>query len=60
MGNDSLIIALALATLILAICFGLWQWYKSGRAKTEHHHSALTEGRPELRDGRTRPGVKGD
>jgi hypothetical protein len=60
MGNDSLIISLALGTLILAIGFGLWQWYKSGRAKVEHHHSALTDRRPELRDGRNMPGVKRD
>jgi hypothetical protein len=60
MGNESLILALALATLILAVVFGLWQWYKAGRAKAEHHHSAVTEGRPDLRDGRKMPGVKPD
>ena len=60
MENDGLINTLALATLILAIAFGLWQWFKAGRAKSEHHHSAMTEGHPELRDGRKMPGVKED
>ena len=58
MDNSSLIISLALVTLILVVAVLLWQRYKVGKAKSEHHHSALTEGHPEQRSTSGAPGVK--
>lgn len=59
MGNDSLIWILALATLVIAVGVAIWQRRVAARSKDEHHHSALTAGRPEQRksDG-SDPGTK--
>ena len=50
---------IALATFALVLVFALWQRGAVSKAKKEHHHSAMTEGKPELRksDG-SDPGTK--
>ena len=50
MDNPTLIIALAIATLLIVIVALVYQRLHVQKAKEEHHHSALTEGHPEQRD----------
>lgn len=40
---------LALATFAIVLVFAVWQRAAVIKAKAEHHHTAMTEGRPELR-----------
>ncbi len=57
--NDSAIVwALAIFTLVAALGFAIWQRFKVEKAKREHHHTAMTEGKPELRGTGGAPGVK--
>ncbi len=57
--NDSNIIwTLAIFTLLAAVVFGVWQRFKVEKAKKEHHHTAMTEGKPELRKTDGAPGVE--
>ncbi len=51
MSNPTLIISLALATLVIVIGYLIYQSFAVKKAKDEHHHSAVTEKKPELRDG---------
>lgn len=51
---------LALVTFALVLIFAIWQRSDVRKAKREHQHSAMTEGKPELRksdgsDPGTRP-----
>ena len=50
MNNSTLIIALALTTLLIVIGVLIYQRLNVKKAQDEHHHSALTEGHPEQRD----------
>jgi len=51
MGNSLLIIALAVGTLTIVIAYLVIERIGVAKAKDEHHHSAATEGKPQLRDG---------
>ena len=50
---------LALATLGIVLVIAIWQRRVAAKSKDEHHHSAMTEGRPDQRksDG-SDPGTK--
>jgi Tfp pilus assembly protein PilE len=49
MSDSTLIITLALVTLLVGVAYGIWQLVMVRRAKKKHHHTALTEGKPEQR-----------
>ena len=51
MNNSSLIISLALATLVIVVLYLVVQRFRVSKAKDEHHHSAITKGRPDQRNG---------
>ena len=51
MGNSLLIISLAVGTMTIVIAYLVVERIGVSKAKDEHHHSAVTEGKPELRDG---------
>ncbi len=51
MGNSLLIISLAVMTLVIVICYLVIERVAVSKAQDEHHHSAITEGKPEQRDG---------
>lgn len=57
MDNSSLVITLALVTLVLVVAYALWQRHRVSKAKDEKHHSALTAGRPDQRQTGGAPGV---
>ena len=50
MDNPTLIIALALATLLIVIGILVYQRMNVKKAQVEHHHSAVTKGHPEQQD----------
>ena len=58
MNNSSIIWGLAIFTLVAALVFAMWQRFRVEKAKKEHHHTAMTEGHPELRKTDGAPGVK--
>ena len=49
MDTNSLIVVLALATLLAALGVGVWQFARARQAEKTNEHSALSENRPELR-----------
>ncbi len=51
MGNSLLIISLAVITLTIVVGYLIVERVGVAKAKDEHHHSALTENKPGLRDG---------
>lgn len=58
MNDSNYIWALALFTFLAVLGVALWQRMKVEKAKKEHHHTAMTEGRPDLRRTDGAPGVK--
>lgn len=58
MDSSTLIISVVITTLLLVLCYAVWQRFKVSKAKDEHHHTALTEGHPEQRTTTGAPGVK--
>lgn len=46
MDNPTLIITLALATLVIALGYAIWQRGRVARAKDRNTHSALTQPEP--------------
>lgn len=50
MNNSTLIIVLALATLLIVVGILIYQRVNVKKAQVEHHHSAMTRGHPEQRD----------
>lgn len=57
MDGSTIVWLLAIFTLGAGVAFGIWQRINVAKAKKEHHHSALTEGHPELRRTDGAPGV---
>lgn len=55
--DTTVIWPLAIVTLVIVIAVALWQRAKVAKAKTDHAHSALTEGRPAERRTDGAPGV---
>ena len=51
MNNPLLIISLAMATLTIVIAYLVIERIGLSKAKDEHHHSEITKGAPNLRDG---------
>ncbi len=51
MQNSLLIIALAVSTLTIVIAYLIIERVGLSKAKDEHHHSEVTKGSPELRNG---------
>ena len=51
MTNELLIPALAVSTLTIVIAYLVIERIGTSKAKDEHHHSAVTENQPNLRDG---------
>lgn len=49
MDSNSLIIVLALVTLVAALILGVWQFRRARSAEKKNEHSAISESRPELR-----------
>lgn len=49
MDTNSLILVLALITLVAALGLGIWQFGRARRAEKTNEHSAVSEKRPELR-----------
>ncbi|WP_420391848.1 hypothetical protein [Acuticoccus sp.] len=43
LSNSTLIITLAVTTLVLVVLFGIWQRFRAGRAKAKHEHSAIMD-----------------
>jgi hypothetical protein len=58
MDNGTILWGLAIFTLIAVLGFAIWQRFKVQKAMKEQHHSAVTEGRPDLRRNEDAPGVK--
>ena len=58
MNDSSIIWILALFTFVVVLGIAIWQRFKVEKAKKEHHHTAMTEGQPELRRTDGAPGVK--
>ncbi len=50
MDNPTLIVTLAIGTLLIVIGFLIYQRMNVSKAQDEHHHSAITRGHPEQRD----------
>lgn len=57
MDSSTLIITLAIVTLVLVLAYAAWQRAKVSKAKDTHEHSALTAGHPEQRSTHGAPGV---
>ena len=51
MDNPTLIIGLAISTLLIVIVYLVIDRINTSKAKDEHTHSAMTEGKPSQRDG---------
>ena len=51
MDNPTLVITLAISTLVIVIGYLIYQRINVQKAETEHHHSEITRGHPEQRDG---------
>lgn len=58
MNESSIIWALAIVTLVAVLGIAIWQRGKVAKAKKEHHHTAMTEGHPEMRRTDGAPGIK--
>ena len=50
MDNSTLIIVLALVTFLIVIGVLVYQRFNVKKAQDEHHHSAMTRGKPSQRD----------
>jgi Flp pilus assembly protein TadB len=49
MDTNTLIVVLAIATLLAAVGIGFWQKARTRKAEKNNEHSALSERRPELK-----------
>ena len=58
MNSANLVLYLALVTLAAGVVYGAIQMFKVRKAKKNHTHSAITEGRPEQRSDAPAPGVQ--
>ena len=50
MDNSTLIIVLAVTTLVIVVGYLLKERFSVAKAQKEHEHSSLTAGHPEQRD----------
>ncbi len=51
MDNTTLVITLALSTLVIVVAYLVYQRFRVSKAKDDHEHSAITHGHPEQRNG---------
>ena len=51
MNNPLLIISLAMMTLVIVVFYLVVERIGLSKAKDEHHHSAITDGVPEQKNG---------
>lgn len=49
MDTNTMIIVLAIATLLAAVAIGIWQKARTRKAEKTNEHSAVSERRPEVK-----------